>query len=266
MEKCASNSGRAFDTVPMRISKRILHTATLTVATTTQSKLRSYHNNDNQETLVHNITSTIPAMGYGIQVGQYASKERTYTSQDVEQFATVVQDWNPLHTALHRDLLILQDEDGEGKSSLLSWWDIHHKNGILQFQEDSCKHREGTHPTMTKPIVHGMLVSSIFSSIFATLSPGCIYMNQSLDFVRPVYVGDTVIGRIEIDKIRKWRKGGVVIQCTTNVTTPTSWEEEEEEDNTEDSKNLSSSSSHVSKNNVVVKGVANVWLPSGKIL
>jgi acyl dehydratase len=241
MEKCASNSGRAFDTVPMRISKRILHTATLTVATTTQSKLRSYHNNDNQETLVHNITSTIPAMGYGIQVGQYASKERTYTSQDVEQFATVVQDWNPLHTALHRDLLI-------------------------QFQEDSCKHREGTHPTMTKPIVHGMLVSSIFSSIFATLSPGCIYMNQSLDFVRPVYVGDTVIGRIEIDKIRKWRKGGVVIQCTTNVTTPTSWEEEEEEDNTEDSKNLSSSSSHVSKNNVVVKGVANVWLPSGKIL
>eukprot|EP00529_Nitzschia_sp_RCC80_P037036 CAMPEP_0113444314 /NCGR_PEP_ID=MMETSP0014_2-20120614/2603_1 /TAXON_ID=2857 /ORGANISM="Nitzschia sp." /LENGTH=152 /DNA_ID=CAMNT_0000335323 /DNA_START=1 /DNA_END=457 /DNA_ORIENTATION=+ /assembly_acc=CAM_ASM_000159 len=41
-------------------------------------------------------------------------------------------------------------------------------------------------------VVHGMLVAALFSSIFGCIAPGCVYLNQTLDFKKPVYVGDTV--------------------------------------------------------------------------
>jgi acyl dehydratase len=265
-EKSAS-IGVVFVSVPItKCSRHIATPATATAASKTN--LRSYHNT-NQEAL-HTITSTIPTLGHGIQVGQYAFKERSYSREDVQKFATLVQDWNPIHSALDRDLLFIIPEEGENasSSSSSSWWDIHHANGLLQFQE-SYNNKNDTQQITTRPIVHGMLVSSIFSSIFGTLSPGCIYMNQSLNFVRPVYVDDTVVGRIEIEKIRKWRQGGVVVQCTTNVTRTY-----QEENNREDSKQLpvdtiiaSTEQSLSSFSNVVlVKGVANVWLPTGYVL
>jgi acyl dehydratase len=182
------------------------------------------------------IKSTIPQMGQGIQVDQYATLERSYSHQDVERFASLVQDFNPIHTVLDWDKV-----SGRNDESSLSYWSIHQKNGLLQYDAQR---------KATKPIVHGMLVSSIFSSIFATLSPGCIYLNQSLDFVRPVYVDEVVRGRIDIERIRKWRKGGVVVQCSTRVISADDRKQqnEEQEDALED---------------VMVKGIANVWLPGG---
>ena len=91
----------------------------------------------------------------------------------------------------------------------------------------------------TLPLVHGMLVSSIFSSIFASLVPGCVYVNQNLNFVAPVFCGQNVVGRLEIEKIRKWRKGGVMVQCDTQVL---SVKEQQSQ---------------------LITGVANVWLPEG---
>ena len=98
-----------------------------------------------------------------------------------------------------------------------------------------------------KPIVHGIFVSSLFSSIFGTLSPGCIYVNQTLNFSNPVHADDRVLARIEIEKIRKWRRGGVVVQCSTTVIDAP----EKSDSNKDDSKT------------VLVTGTANVWLPSG---
>lgn len=99
-------------------------------------------------------------------------------------------------------------------------------------------------PTV-QPLVHGMLVSSLFSSIFGTISPGCIYMNQSLQFAAPVFVDEAVKARLEIEKVREWRKRGVVIECGTSV-----YKNSKDED-------------PPSFGDVVISGTANVWLPSG---
>jgi acyl dehydratase len=92
--------------------------------------------------------------------------------------------------------------------------------------------------SVTRPLVHGMLVSSLFSSIFAGLVPGSIYINQTLQFATPVFVDDVIVGRVEIEKIRRWRKGGIVVQCDTHVF------------------------SRLEKIQLI-KGTANVWLPEG---
>ena len=54
-----------------------------------------------------------------------------------------------------------------------------------------------------KRIAHGMISSSFFSALFGTKlpGPGCVYVNQSLNFKRPVYIGDTVTAIITVTKI-----------------------------------------------------------------
>ncbi len=43
-------------------------------------------------------------------------------------------------------------------------------------------------------IAHGMLTAGLISTVIGTKlpGPGAIYMNQSLDFLAPVHIGDTV--------------------------------------------------------------------------
>lgn len=51
-----------------------------------------------------------------------------------------------------------------------------------------------------QPIVHGMLVASLFSAIIANElpGPGSIYLHQSLDFKAPVFHNSELIARVEI--------------------------------------------------------------------
>lgn len=172
------------------------------------------------------IQGTIPKDGYGVDVGQVAQVERSFTEHDVEQFSNLVGDHNLLHTSF----------DWERESTLQpSLW-TQYDAGVIQLQPD-----DGVHTT---PLVHGMLVASLFSTIFGTLVPGCVYVNQSLNFSAPVFVNDPVLARIEITKLRRWRKGGVVAECDTQVL---------KKKVDEDSKKL------------VIQGVANVWLPTAQV-
>ena len=49
-------------------------------------------------------------------------------------------------------------------------------------------------------IAHGLLSAGFFSAIFGTRipGPGCVYASQSLEFKRPVYVGDTVKAEVTV--------------------------------------------------------------------
>ena len=49
-------------------------------------------------------------------------------------------------------------------------------------------------------IAHGFLVSSVFSRIFGCKFPGAgtIYLNQSMDFLAPVYPGDQLVAKFKI--------------------------------------------------------------------
>ena len=86
--------------------------------------------------------------------GQRASFRKTLTDEDVRGFAEITEDTNPLH---------LDDEF-------------------------VAKTRFG------RRIVQGMLTASLFSTVMGTLLPGtgAIYRSQTIRFLRPVFVGDTV--------------------------------------------------------------------------
>jgi 3-hydroxybutyryl-CoA dehydratase len=54
-----------------------------------------------------------------------------------------------------------------------------------------------------KRIAHGLISASFFSALFGTKLPGegCVYVQQNLQFKRPVYIGDEVVALIEIISI-----------------------------------------------------------------
>lgn len=57
-------------------------------------------------------------------------------------------------------------------------------------------------------IVHGMLVGGLISAILGTRLPGhgTIYVSQTMKFVKPVYVNESVTARVEITGIDENRK------------------------------------------------------------
>ena len=96
-------------------------------------------------------------------LGQSAELTRTFTEADVMAFARVSGDFNPVHV----------DAAAAAASSF------------------------------GERIVHGMLTASLFSTLLATKlpGPGAIYLSQSLAFLRPVKLGDTVTARVSITAI-----------------------------------------------------------------
>lgn len=90
-----------------------------------------------------------------VKVGDRAEYERTVTADDIDAFAQVTGDTNPLH----RD------------------------------QAYAAKTRFG------ETIAHGMLSAGYISAAIGTkLAPDCcaVYLSQSLRFLRPVKIGDTI--------------------------------------------------------------------------
>ena len=98
-----------------------------------------------------------------ISVGMEASYSQTITDADVKQFAGLSGDKNPVHM-----------DDEYAKNS--------------RFKQR---------------IAHGLLSASFFSALFGTQLPGegCVYVAQSLKFVRPVFLGDTVKAKVSVKKI-----------------------------------------------------------------
>lgn len=100
-----------------------------------------------------------------IQLGQTASCTRVITDEDVRSFAELSGDRNPVH---------LDEEYAKGSR-------------------------------FKKRIAHGFLSASLFSALFGTKIPGrgCVYISQSLEFKRPVYLGDTVEATVVVTSIDK---------------------------------------------------------------
>lgn len=68
-------------------------------------------------------------------------------------------------------------------------------------------------------IVHGILVSSLFSNIMGTDLPGpqSVYVSQTLEFKAPVYVGDEIIASVEVEGFQA-KRGWIWLR--TQVSTP----------------------------------------------
>lgn len=112
-----------------------------------------------------------------LELGERAVIVKTITAADVQQFANLTGDRNPLHM------------DGDlAKAS--------------RFGE---------------PIAHGMLTASVISAAIGTKlpGPGTIYLSQDLRFLRPVKIGDTLIARIEVMELNR-EKTRVRLKTTLN--------------------------------------------------
>ncbi len=100
-----------------------------------------------------------------LEVGQTASLSRRILDQDVREFARLVGDANPIHL-----------DDGFAK-----------------------KTRFG------RRIAHGMFGASLISAVLGTRLPGLgtIYLSQSLEFVAPVFLGDTITAKATVTRVRE---------------------------------------------------------------
>jgi acyl dehydratase len=59
-----------------------------------------------------------------------------------------------------------------------------------------------------RTITHGMLSASIFSKVFGTIFPGngTIYLNQSLNFLAPIFIDieyEAIFEVVEVDSLKK---------------------------------------------------------------
>lgn len=161
------------------------------------------------------VEGTIPRGGKGLAVGQYAQIHRVFSSSEIQDFARVSGDHNPLH----------QPPDRRYLPGHLS--DVLDGHPLIKVEENG----------RTTEVVHGILVSSLFSCIFGTLIPGSVYRSQTLDFRRAVYAGESVLGRVQILGIEKQRRlDGLIVRCSTQVT---------------------------KEGKECVRGEADVWIPQG---
>ncbi|HEU4510818.1 MAG TPA: MaoC family dehydratase [Pyrinomonadaceae bacterium] len=97
-------------------------------------------------------------------VGDTAEITKRITAADVEGFAGVTGDYNPIH---------LDEEFAKAT-------------------------RFG------RRIAHGMLTASLISSVIANQLPGegSIYLGQTLQFVAPVFLDDEITARVTVKQIR----------------------------------------------------------------
>lgn len=97
-----------------------------------------------------------------IQIGNEYSFSKVFTQNDVEEFARLSGDTNPLHL----------DAEYSRKTKL------------------------------KKPIIHGMLVASLFSRIIGMYCPGKhgIYMSQNIKFRKPVYTNNELTVHAKVVK------------------------------------------------------------------
>jgi len=98
-----------------------------------------------------------------LAIGQRASLMRTVMEYDLHQFAEVSGDTNPLHIS---ERFAAQTKFGQR-------------------------------------IAHGMFTASLVSAVLGTKlpGPGAVYLSQTIQFLRPVRIGDVVTAIVEVTEL-----------------------------------------------------------------
>ena len=148
------------------------------------------------------IAGTIKRGGRDIAVSQYAAVRKIFTADDVLLYGRLIGDLNPIHT---RGRVGHTSGQEDAPSSAV---DLPGDNNLVKIRQEDGK---------TEAVVHGMLIGSLFSSIFGTLIPGSVYRSQNLVFRAPVFASEPVLGRVEVMDIKKLRGRGSLVTCDTTV-------------------------------------------------
>ena len=98
-----------------------------------------------------------------LKIGQEANYEKKILEKDIMDFSSITGDCNPVHI----------DE------------------------------KFAKHTFFKKRIAHGFLSASLISTVIATKlpGPGSVYLNQTLKFLAPVFIGDLVNAKVKVSEI-----------------------------------------------------------------
>ncbi len=107
-----------------------------------------------------------------LEINQVFTHRFQFSQQEVNQFAEVTGDKNPVHT------------DAAYAATTM----------------------------FKRPIMHGMLGAALFSKVFGTLFPGegTIYLKQSLNFLKPMYVDTAYDAVFTVKELIKDKNRAVV--------------------------------------------------------
>ena len=115
-----------------------------------------------------------------LTIGMESSYQKTITETDIDAFAALTGDTNPVHL------------DSEYAA---------------------------TTPFKAR-IAHGMLSAGLISTVLGTQlpGPGCIYLEQQIKFKAPVFIGDAIVAAVTVADINQ-RRGRVSLktQCFVNT-------------------------------------------------
>ncbi|CAK70592.1 unnamed protein product (macronuclear) [Paramecium tetraurelia] len=109
-------------------------------------------------------------------IGKLFKLERIFTEEDVRNYANLIKDFNPIHL----------DKYAASQSI---------------FKER---------------VVHGMLSASLFSTLVGTNFPGCIYLEQSINFKAPIFLDEQILAQVLIQDI-KHTKGRQILKLNTTI-------------------------------------------------
>ncbi|MFL7810809.1 MAG: MaoC family dehydratase [Anaerolineae bacterium] len=109
-------------------------------------------------------------------VGEQASLTKTVTDSDVATFAELIGDHNPIHT-----------DDQYARNSRFG-----------------------------RRVAHGIFTGGLISAVLGNHlpGPGAIYLSQQLEFLAPVFIGDTITAIVEVTS---WRPEKRIITCKTDA-------------------------------------------------
>ncbi|MGD8623950.1 MAG: MaoC family dehydratase [Anaerolineae bacterium] len=108
-------------------------------------------------------------------IGQRASFAKTVTESDVTTFAGLIGDFNPIHVDA----------------------------------EYARKSRFG------QRVAHGMFTGGLISAVLGNKlpGPGSIYLSQQIEFLAPVFIGDTITATVEVTS---WRQDKRILTLKTD--------------------------------------------------
>ena len=109
-------------------------------------------------------------------VGEQASLTKTVTDSDVATFAELIGDHNPIHT-----------DDEYARNSRFG-----------------------------RRVAHGIFTGGLISAVLGNHlpGPGAIYLSQQLEFLAPVFIGDTITAVVEVTS---WRPEKRIITFKTDA-------------------------------------------------
>jgi 3-hydroxybutyryl-CoA dehydratase len=110
------------------------------------------------------------------QIGKQASFSKTVTESDVTTFAGLIGDFNPIHVDA----------------------------------EYARKSRFG------QRVAHGMFTGGLISAVLGNKlpGPGAIYLSQQIEFLAPVFIGDTITATVEVVA---WRPEKRIVTLKTDA-------------------------------------------------